>query len=197
MVVGTTSSALPGPDGARSAYPARLEAALAKRLPGVAVKVVSAVKPRQTTADMAETFERLAMDAKPNLVIWQTGTFDAMRGTDADEFRARLEEGIDMLQSKGSDIILMNMQYSPRTESTIALGVYAENMRWVALQHDLPLFDRLAVMKHWSEMGTFDLYSATRNLDTAAKVHNCIAQLLAELVVDAVKLAPADSKDTR
>ena len=39
-VVGTGSSALAGPDGPRSAYPARLEAALKHRMPGIAVKVV-------------------------------------------------------------------------------------------------------------------------------------------------------------
>src|SRR5574342_467968 len=39
-VVGTGSSILAGPDGPSSAYPARLEAALQKQLPSVAVKVV-------------------------------------------------------------------------------------------------------------------------------------------------------------
>ena len=39
-VVGTGSSMLAGPDGPPSAYPARLEVALRKRLPSVAVKVV-------------------------------------------------------------------------------------------------------------------------------------------------------------
>src|SRR5262245_41361197 len=40
-VVGTGSSILAGPDGPRSAYPARLEAALKQRLPSVAIKVVT------------------------------------------------------------------------------------------------------------------------------------------------------------
>ncbi len=52
-VVGTGSSILAGPDGPKSAYPARLEAALARRLPGVAVKVVTLVRSRQTAEDMA------------------------------------------------------------------------------------------------------------------------------------------------
>ena len=29
----------------------------------------------------------------------------------------------------------------------IALGTYAENMRWVALQQEAPLFDRFSIMK--------------------------------------------------
>ena len=45
-VVGTGSSLLAGPDGPRSAYPARLEEALKHKLPGVDVKVVSLARSR-------------------------------------------------------------------------------------------------------------------------------------------------------
>ncbi len=45
-VVGTGSSALPGPDGARFAYPARLEEALKQRLPGNDIKVTAHVQPK-------------------------------------------------------------------------------------------------------------------------------------------------------
>ena len=50
VALGGTSSTLPGPDGASFAYPARLEAALARRLPGVKVTVTALTKPRQTAA---------------------------------------------------------------------------------------------------------------------------------------------------
>jgi hypothetical protein len=188
-VAGTSSSTLPGANGAKMAYPARLEAALALLFPGVAVKVTAAVQSRQTAAEMAQAFPRILVDAKPTLVVWQTGTYDAVRGVDPDEFRAVLEEGIAVLQAGGADVILMNMQYSPRTESVIALDPYAEAMRFVALEREVPLFDRLAIMKHWSETGTFDLYSQPKNLDIAAQVHDCLGRLLADLIAAAVKLA--------
>jgi hypothetical protein len=196
VVAGTTSSSLPGPTGAQLAYPARLEVALSARLPGVAVKVVPVVTPRQSAGEMAEGFPKVLPEYKPSLMIWQTGTFDAMRGIDVDEFRAHLEDGIDTVREAGADVIMMNMQYSPRTDSMIALGTYVDNMRWVALEHELPLFDRWAIMKSWAELGTFDLHAAAKNLDTAARVHDCIGQLLADLIVDAMKRAP-ESKETR
>jgi hypothetical protein len=192
-VVGSASSVLPGPGGARAAYPAHLEAALAKRLPGVTVKVVSWAKPRQSAVEQTAQFERILSETRPALVIWQTGTVDAMRGIDVDEFRAALESGIDTLHGGGADVILMNMQYSPRTESMIADGAYADNMHWVALQREIPLFDRLAIMKQWSELGTFDLYSATKKLDLAARVHDCIGRLLADLMLAAVQAVDTKS----
>src|SRR5438552_3193504 len=47
-VVGTGSSALAGPDGPRSAFPARLEAVLSQKLSGIPVKVVALVRNRPT-----------------------------------------------------------------------------------------------------------------------------------------------------
>ena len=58
LVLGTTSSTLPGAEGAKYAYPARLEAALRRRLPGVAVTVVTAAKPRQSASEMTESRSR-------------------------------------------------------------------------------------------------------------------------------------------
>jgi len=184
VVFGTTSSTLPGASGEALAYPARLEVALRKKLPGVDVKLISLAKPRQTAADMAEGFPKVLRDEKPALVIWQTGTYDAMRGVGAENFQATLEGAVDRLQSSGADVIFMNMQYSPRTEAVISVAPYADAIRWVGLEHAVNVFDRQAIMRHWSELGTFDLLTATKSLDTAAKVHDCIGTMLADLIVD-------------
>jgi len=188
-VAGSTSSILAGPGGARAAYPVTLQSALSERLPAAAVTVVNTAKPRQTAAEMQEGFGRLLAAQKLDLVIWQTGTADAMRGIDLDQFRAQLEKGIEQLQAGGADVVLMNMQYSPRTESMIAADSYAEIMRGVALKHEIPLFDRLAVMKAWNDEGTFDLSTATKNSEMAEQVHVCIGRLLADLVVNSVDFA--------
>jgi hypothetical protein len=127
------------------------------------------------------------MDHKPDLVIWQSGTIDAMRGIEPDEFRAALEKGIDRVGAGSADLILVNMQYSPRTESMIAIDSYAEIMRGVALQREIPLFDRLNIMKEWNDEGIFDLSVKTKNSEMAERVHNCIGRLLASFVAGAVE----------
>lgn len=187
LVLGAGSSVLPGKGGLNLAYPERLREALAAALPGVAVKLTTDIKPHRTAAEMAEA---LALDlerVKPDVLVWQTGTVDAVESVDPDQFNQALEKGISTAKAAGADTILINAQYSPRTESMIALGNYAEIMRWVAVQHEVPLFDRFAVMKLWADLGTFDLFSATKNLDTAGRVHDCIGKLLAAAVVEAAK----------
>jgi len=187
LVVGAGSSALPGPNGAKNAYPARLQNALTERLPGVTVTVTTDVKARRTAAQMVKGLATALAAAKPTLVVWQTGTVDAMQSVDTDQFKAALDRGINIARSAGADVILVNAQYSPRTESMIALGTYAEIMRWVALQQEVPMLDRFSIMKLWADLGTFDLDSATKKLDIAERVHDCIGRLLAKLMVEAAR----------
>jgi lysophospholipase L1-like esterase len=192
VVAGTGSSMLPGANGPDPAYPSRLEAALRKKLPDVNVKVISLAKSRQTAADMAATFPKILKEEKPALVVWQTGTVDAMRGVAVDGFQTTLEEAAATVHDGGVDLILVNPQYNPRTDSVITTAPYSESMRWVALGKSLNLLDRQSIMRQWGELGTFDLLAATKSLDTAAKVHDCIGRLLADLILQGIAVEAED-----
>jgi hypothetical protein len=197
VVVGTGSSALPGQNGAANAYPARLAAALRERLPGVEVNVTADVKSRRSAADMAKEFDAILRASQPALVVWQTGTYDAMRGVDVDDFRIEIGEGIDKVKAAGVDILLVNMQYSPRTETVIALDPYAEAMRLVAREQDVSLFDRLAIMRYWNDSGAFDLYASGKDPAMAQQVHDCLGRALASVVIDAGNLSAFETKASR
>jgi hypothetical protein len=194
-VIGSASSELNGSAGNSIAYPIRLEAALRLLLPGIAVEVSIRARPRETAAEMAIKFERILSETKPALVVWQTGSADAIRGVDPENFRVALDEGVDRSQTAGVDMVFMNMQYSPRTEAMLAVWAYADAMRMIALQREVVLFDRFSIMKRWSENGVFDLYAATRNTDVAERVHDCLGRLLAKVVVSGAKFAMPAKKD--
>jgi hypothetical protein len=196
-VIGTTSSSLSGPDGARFAYPARLEDVLKQRLTGVEIKVTAHVQAKETTAEMAAGLEKILADDKPALVIWQTGTADALSGVEPEEFRSSLDDGVDTIQTGGADVILMNMQYSPRTDSMLDVSAYADVMRWVAQQRGALLFDRLGIMHYWNDNGTFDLYAATKKYDMARRVHDCIGWALASQIINAAHLDAVRMQTTR
>ena len=191
VVLGTSSSVT---GGTFKAYPTRLEEELVAALPGVEVSVKSLARPGETAANAEKMLDQMIAEEQPALVVWQTGTIDAIRGVDLEDFRIDLSNGIETLHDAKVDVVLMNMQYSPRTESMIALAAYAETMRLVAAQHEIPLFDRFGAMKHWNEHGTFDLYAATKKTDVADKVHQCIGRLLGSQVVEAAKMAAKSGK---
>ena len=185
-VVGSASSTLRGPEGVQHAYPAQLEGELGRRIPGVTVKVVPHIQ-QGAAGDVAAMFQRLTATEKPNLVIWQTGTTDVMLGIDPDTFRDALDKGVQSLQTSGADVVLMNLQYSPRTEPMMHTGQYADAMRVVAEDRGIPLFDRTGIMRYWNDEGVFDFYSMS-NDGTVERVHHCIGKLLADLVIASAKI---------
>jgi hypothetical protein len=75
LVLGSRSSTINASDGA--AYPSRLQVALKDKLPpSVAVNVSVELQARKTAEEVAKGLVSLLEGKKPNLVIWQTGTFD-------------------------------------------------------------------------------------------------------------------------
>jgi hypothetical protein len=189
LVVGSRSSTI-GID-ANSAYPMRMQASLMDKLPQVKVNISVEIQATKTAEEVASSLVKLIEGKTPTLVIWQTGTVDAMRSIDPDDFRTAVDDGVVALQKAGADVVLMNPQYSPRTETMISVPPYLDNMRAVAQQHDVPLFDRFAIMHEWNDQGDFDLYGAHHGLDLAKRVHDCLGRALSIFVIEAAHLDPA------
>ena len=189
LVIGSRSSTISTSEA--SAYPGRLQAMLKERLPRITVNVSVELQIKKTAEEVAVGLVKLVEVKKPTLVIWQTGTYDAMRSIDPEDFRHAVGEGVVALKEAGADVVLMNLQYSPRTETMISAPPYLDNMRVVAQEYDVPLFDRFAIMRHWNDQGDFDLFSASHGLDLAKRVHDCIGRALSKFVVDAARVGPA------
>ena len=189
LVVGSRSSTINTTDG--TAYPGRLQAMLKEKLPKLAVNVSVELQIKKTAEEVVPGLAKLVEAKKPTLVIWQTGTYDAIRSIDPDDFRNAVDEGVVALQNAGTDVILLNLQYSPRTETMTSAPPYLDNMRVVAQQHDVPLFDRFAIMRNWNESGEFDLFSTAHGMDLAKRVHDCLGRALSKFVIDAARVDPA------
>jgi hypothetical protein len=193
LVVGSRSSTINTTNASdASAYPGRLQAILKEKLPSVAVNVSVEIQAKKTAEEVAADMVKLVEGKKPTLVIWQTGTVDAMRSVDPDDFRSAVDEGVVALKEAGTDVVLMNPQYSPRTETMISAPPYLDSMRVVAQQHDVPLFDRFAIMRHWNESGDFDLFSTAHGIELAKRVHDCLGRALSQFVIDAAHTIPAE-----
>ena len=188
LVVGSRSSTILSSEA--SAYPAKLQAALKERLPSIPVTLSVELQTGKTAEDVAAGLVKLVEAKRPTLVIWQTGTVDAMRSVDPDDFRGAVDEGVVALQNAGADVVMVNLQYSPRTETMISAPPYLDNMRVVAQQHDVPLFDRFAIMRHWSDAGDFNLFSTFHGTDMAKRVHACLGRALSKFVIDTAHLGP-------
>jgi len=193
LVVGSRSSTL-GVSASASeadAYPTRMLAALKERLPSIQVNLSLEIQVKKTAEEIASGLGKLVEAKKPTLVIWQTGTVDAVRSIDPEDFRNAVDEGVVAVRSAGIDAVLVNLQYSPRTESMISAPPYLDNMRVVAQEHEVPLFDRFSLMQKWSEVGDFDLFTAVHNSELAKRVHACLGRALSQFIMASAHPKPS------
>jgi acyl-CoA thioesterase-1 len=166
-------------------YPARLEAELKRRMPGREVRVSVRNLPNEPAAEMVHELKASLARELPALVIWQVGTVDAMRNLDVESFGEALSEGIGLVHELGSDIIVMDMQYSLQTTQLINFQPYVDYIDWVTQNHDVFHFPRYDIMRHWVEDGQVDFNTETPEAKQRSFtfVHNCLGKLLADSIM--------------
>jgi acyl-CoA thioesterase I len=166
------------------AYPHRLQQILARWYPSTPITVVNRGVPRQTARQMLERFPTDVIPEDPVLVIWETGTTDAVRGVGVDDFAATLQTGIDELKAHGVDIVLVDMQFSHSTTTVIDFERYLNALHRVGDVNDVIVFPRFEMMRYWSEQNVFDFDGVAKDerASLAARVYECIAGKLAETI---------------
>jgi acyl-CoA thioesterase-1 len=177
----TTGAAAGSPD---LAYPHRLQEILERWYPAVLITVVNRGVPRQTAQQMLERFPSDVIAEDPILVIWETGTTDAVRGVEIDDFAATLQDGIDQLKTRSIDIILIDMQFSRSTVTVIDFERYLSTLHRVGEVNELYVFPRFEMMRYWSEQNMFNFDGVAKNerASLAASVYECIGRRLAEAI---------------
>ncbi len=179
------SSSLGGAAGGPSlSWPSRLATALAGRFPAARIKVLNLAKPRQTAREATDRLAREVLPLKPTLVIWETGTMEAVRGTGVDDFRETVQAGIDELRAAGIEVVLMSPQFSPDAEAMIHFAPYLGALRELADANDVAVFHRYGLMRRWADSGVLDLRTreSEERRRLAARVYECIGRALADFV---------------
>jgi lysophospholipase L1-like esterase len=190
VAIGSSSTQGYGASEPRHAYPAQLAALLKLRFPQSAIRVANKGVGGEETAGMVARFERDVFAERPDLVIWQTGTNDALQHIPVDRFAENLRRGIAELKAHGVDIILMTPQYAPEFNDVGSHARYLAVMRSAAAEAHVPVFERFAMSKAWF----FDRRFAEAPVLTADGLHqsdvgyHCDALMLTDSLAAAVAL---------
>ncbi|TCK28793.1 hypothetical protein EV667_2806 [Ancylobacter aquaticus] len=190
--------ALAGSEGGKTvalrSFPSYIEETLRARYPEGGVVVTTRSQPRATAETIRDDLPALLAEARPALVIWQTGTFDAILGAETSTFSDAVDTGIGYINEAGADVILVSPQYSPRTAFAFDIGAYTNALRWAARLGGVPFFDRYAIMRFWEDEGIFDFDTARPSPSLFDDVHSCIGRLLVGMIVDGVDLRTLGSR---
>lgn len=167
-------------------YPASLNQALVARYPGRTISVTTHNEPQAPIGESLKALKATLGDKSFDLVIWQLGSTDVLRGTDMALFGAKLTSGIGEIRARNADAVIMTMQYSPRTDFMFDAGPYIQYLRWVAKTEGSALFNRYDVMRYWVEDGSFDLSELQPGASIFEDVHRCVGQLLARFIANGI-----------
>ncbi len=158
VAFGSSSTQGAGATSSATTYPALLETDLEERLQiGASSRRSITVINRGIGGDdseaMAKRLERDVLAERPDLVIWQTGSNDPLRGTPVERFRELTREGILAIRATGADIILMDQQWCARLSGAGNAQAYADALHAVAAELGVPVIRRHAMMQAWVARG--------------------------------------------
>jgi len=112
-----------------------------------------------------------------------------LRGLDPAETAKLVEEGVARLQAAGSDVVLVDPQYSPRvTERAESASKMIRLLGKVAELRHVGIFPRFEVMREWHEQQALpiDSFVIADGLHMNDWGYACFAQLLGDDIIKSV-----------
>lgn len=193
VALGSSSTWGAGSSSRAHTYPARLEQELRALWPNSDVRVINAGVGGQLARHMLARIDKDVAPRQPQLVIWQTGVNDAIRGVPIAEFREQLNTGVARLRAIGSDVILIDQQFYPSFKKLKDGPLYMAAMREVAGQYHVPVMQRFRIMQHLIASAQFTTATllAPDQFHLNDLAYDCIGRLLAQSLRSAAAVAPA------
>jgi hypothetical protein len=180
---GTTVGEVNGTPGA--SFPYRMVEALHIARPSVSFDLtVKGGRNMTAEAMLGVLKEELSRNHYP-LVLWQTGTVEAVRGLRPDMMREVLQEGVDAVQSAGGDVVLVDSQFSRFLRANADLDPYESVMQQIATLPGVVLFHRFELMRLWATDGRIDLERVQKadRENAVAQLNLCLGTTLARFVL--------------
>ena len=191
LAVGSLTMTNPEPLSPQSAFPYQMAEALRRMLPGREVNVTMRGGKGLTAADMLQMIHEGLAEHPFKLVIWQTGTVDAVKHVPPAEFFRALNEGAALSSLAGANVLLVDTQYSRMITEKINLQPYEDAMHRAATLPGVALFRRYELMRDWATDGTLDLEHVAKagREDAMGTLQACLGDTLARLVVSGTQAA--------
>ena len=170
-------------------YPNRLAAQLRRQYPTADITVITRGKGGDDAPEMMKRLQAEVIDMHPDLVIWQVGTNAVLRNLDPAESAKLVDDGVARIQAAGSDVVLVDPQYSPRvTERGESASQMVQLLRKVASLHHIGIFPRFEVMRDWHEKQAIpiDDFVIADGLHMNDWGCACFAQLLGDDIIKSV-----------
>lgn len=148
---------------------------------------------RNMTADTMLPLLRQELAAHHyDLVVWQTGTVEAVRGLRPEDLRDVIQDGVNAAQAAGADVIMVDPQFSRFLRANTDLDPYEAALQQVAAMTDVALFRRFDLTRVWANNGDIDLERVSRGArdHTISMLNICLGRALATFMLNGAEQPP-------
>jgi len=192
LAIGSSSTVGVGASSPMATYVARLETSLEGALKGTDFDVVNAGKSGEVAQGAADRMKKEVEETKPDLVVWQVGTNDAIRHVSLDKFKLCLKMTLSWLAVRKIDVVLVDPQYGETLAKDEYYGKVVTAVADVAREMSVLLVDHFEAMREAQGNRGDTFYLVSDNLHMNDRGHRCMAEQLARSIVGG--LLQADSE---
>lgn len=180
MAIGSSSTQGIGASAPTHAYPAQLAVDLTSHW-GIAAEVRNAGIGGEVASTTLVRLKAALAAERPDLVIWQVGTNDAVIGVDLADFRATVEAGVAAARARHVPMILVDPQFYAGIKNLTRFQQYVTTIGDVAARDHVPVFSRFVGMKAWAEQSASALHAlmSPDGFHMGDQGYACFAQELA------------------
>jgi acyl-CoA thioesterase I len=191
LAVGSGATTGANGDSPDTAYPYRMLDALRAAVPRVSFDLTVRGGRGMSAAEMLPLVKAQIQQAPVQLVLWQTGTVEAIRGMRADRMRQALREGLEVIRAAGGSLVLLDPQFTRALRANTDVEPYETELQQVAALPDAALFHRYELTRLWALGGKIDPERATKDTREAelARLNMCLGQALAGYVLSGAGVA--------
>ncbi len=185
LALGSSSTSGVGASSANSTYPARLEDRLRKIFDGASITVVNRGIPGETIVGAAARIEQEVSETNPNVVIWQLGTNDAVRGEDLKHIESITLRVLNWLRTVGIDVVLINPQFVERFGNHRHYLQMVQLISKLAQRASVILIRRYSIMRELAQKNDLPNYLASDRFHLNDLGYRCLAAYAANAIIRA------------
>jgi acyl-CoA thioesterase I len=193
LAIGSSSTVGVGASLPAHAYISRLEANLEGTFDGLDFTVVGKGMSGEVAEGQSARMKDTVAEVKPDLVLWQVGTNDAIRHVDLATFKDCLRRTLVWLRDNQFDVVLVDPQYSDELTKDAYYYETVAAVAEVAREARVLLVDRFDAMKELSRTRGDRFYLTSDNLHLNDNGHRCMAEQLARAIVAGVLQAETET----
>jgi acyl-CoA thioesterase-1 len=169
-------------------YPAVMRQELTRLMPNAQIELINSGRVGDSIPGSIARIERDVLSHRPDLVIWQLGTNDIAWGGQATGLDELMTRGIRTLRSRGSDVILMDQQYSRQVLSSSQHSQMQAMIASVARKEHVGLFSRFDLMRNSVKAGlSTSALVSWDGLHNSKEGYDCIGRAIARAIWSAAR----------